>query len=217
MRTSSEVRANPTVQALLRELGDPPERELVHLLRKAVGRDSRYAWLAGVMCFSELVPELTKQLFSTDDQLVSVCATSLGQIGSKRATRQLLRCLSTESQPQIQKVLINSLGLIADRRAISALCRILDRRANDASVRAEAAEALSAFVRDADTICPFLISAMREPTPIVQFFAIFSIGTLRCKSALPLLQPLVFNTSIETPYGKLQDEVNWAISRITNI
>ena len=146
--------------------------------------------------------------------IVWQAAVALASIGSRCATRPLLGVLRTATSDVAKQAAAYVLRYLADARATTTLCRIVARREEAASVRAEAAEALgSAPRRRAQTVEVILNAAMDE-SPEVRLFAANCLGVWRLTQAIPTLTSLLDDDTVVGSYGSVSDEARAALSSI---
>jgi hypothetical protein len=114
-------------------------------------------------------------------------------------------------------MIIHALGLPGDSRAAMALCKVTGDVDECSGVRGEAAEALSCFsspkVRSA--VCRCLLANLKDKNPEVRYFSVYSIGLLRCSSALNTLADSREDSARVESFGSIADEVQWAIEMIS--
>ncbi|MFC1522307.1 HEAT repeat domain-containing protein [Elusimicrobiota bacterium] len=98
--------------------------------------------------------------------------------------RLIIERLLLETMTPLSGVLVDHLGLLADRAAITA-CRIRELDAPDLATRAQAAEILGRLGSRASV--PRLITALKQESGIFKTVAARSLGRIRDISAIPAL------------------------------
>jgi HEAT repeat protein len=84
-----------------------------------------------------------------------------------------------------------ALGLLADERTIGPLVKVLDDPNVDPKVRGHAVEAL-AHLAD-NRAANHVVTALKDPSDEVRYWAAFALGPLRHQKALPELRNLATN------------------------
>ena len=148
-----------------------------------------------------------------DAILVWESLAAIGALGSRVATRRLLRLFrSTSSLPKRQGAIF-ALGRLNDPRARSLFLTVVSNPKEDARTRGLAAEALG-LLRPKKRSISVLIAALNDHSIEVRHAALLALGALRCKKALPALRCLQSDHTAIGGEGVLSDHVLRVISGI---
>lgn len=130
-------------------------------------------------------------------EIRQAAAISLGLLGSKRVTKSLMSLLSEEKDSEIRESIVYALGFIGDKRAVDAVINVLGDRDEAARVRGQAAEVL-AYLRDRQAVEPLLVT-LEEESVEIRFWAVFALGELGDRRALPRLERLAASDECVLP------------------
>jgi len=126
--------------------------------------------------------------------------STLGRIGSRRVTRDLIERLRHGPTPNQQIGIAHALGELRDRRSIGCLLELLRNLQCHESVRDEAAEALAGFVGRSDRrVLQGLFAASADPSPSVRWTVAWALRRARSHEAISVLAALLNDQS--TPPG----------------
>jgi HEAT repeat protein len=145
---------------------------------------------------TQALPLLISLLNDDDQELVWMAARSIANIGSRRATRPLLRCARATSKVHARLGVIYALKMLEDKRAVSYLIQILGDQNEHEVLRDEAADALSAFP-SARTLSA-LVRASTDKSAAVRLSVAYSLGSFREEAAEEVLQALLHDESRPT-------------------
>jgi HEAT repeat protein len=149
-----------------------------------------------------------------DSQAAFDAARALVNLGSKTATRYLMRTATHGRQVHSRKFAIFALRFLADPRSLRALVSLLDS-GNPEVVRDEAAEALAPFVRRyAKTVVIPLLSACRDPAASVRWSAAYSLGYSADARAIPVLESLLADDEAPPGNTPVKDEALAALQEV---
>ena len=149
----------------------------------------------------------------TDHRLSWEAAKALGVINSRRAVKPLIHWLLEAREKEQRAAAAYALGLLADARTIDPLVKVLDDPTVDPKVRGHAAEALAHLAND--QAARHLVTALKDRSVEVRFWAAFALGQLRYKRALPELKKLLTSDHAFLPgWGKISDAAKEAIVNI---
>ena len=168
-------------------------------------------WLLGQLRRKSAVTSLLSAF--TDPRLTWEAAKALGVTSSKRAVKPLVNALLRAGDMEQRAAAAYALGLLADERGRDPLVSILSDPKVDPKVRGYAAEALAHLADDrgADQ----LVAALKDRSVEVRFWAVFALGQLKYKRALPQLKKILANDKAALPgWGKIGDEARAAITSI---
>lgn len=168
-------------------------------------------WLLGQLRDKRSVAALLVAF--SDCKLSWEAAKALGIINSKRAVKPLINSLLQGRETEQRAAAAYALGLLADERGIDPLVKVLNDPSIDERVRGHAAEAL-VHAGDARAVDQ-LIMALADHSAEVRFWAVFALGQLRNKKALPELKRLLATDQGMSAGGeKVSDEARKAIANI---
>ena len=151
--------------------------------------------ILGQLRAREALPELLKIAAGEDDKLSWQALVAIGAIGSRRATRSILRLLRSTKSPIARHGMVMALTQLADERARAALTRIAGDSREKPNVRGLAAEALGLLRRKKRTSW-FLIQALQDPSPEVRFGSLCAIGAINERRALPFVRELLNDAAV---------------------
>ncbi len=155
----------------------------------------------GRPCFSSLAPILLKTGESESSGLVSwQTFAAIGAMRSRRATRPLLNLLRTIKDVPKRHGIVAALAALYDRRARTALARVLRDQFEQLATRITAADGLALFAPDPVAVAA-LAAALEDRLPRIRFAALRAL-TL-CPAALvgPLVSPLLNDFAVVGPEG----------------
>ena len=149
-----------------------------------------------------------------DSQTAFDAARRLVNLGSKTATRLLMRTAVHGRQMHSRKFAIFALRLLEDPRSLRTLISLLGN-GNPEVVRDEAAEALAPFVRRyAKTVVIPLLSACRDPAASVRWSAAYSLGYSNDARAIPVLESLLADNEAPPGNTPVKDEALEALQEV---
>jgi HEAT repeat protein len=133
--------------------------------------------------------QIAFDLLSDPDPLVRESAVRIaGYFGYPDCVEKFFQCAS-DADENVRKAAVEHLPFIDDPRVGTILRHTL--RHGSAPVRGAAALALGQM--DGDAAAQPLIEALKDEDPWVRYYAVRSIGRLRCESALPALEQVMQN------------------------
>ena len=150
-------------------------------------------WLLGQLGDKQAVGAVLFAFREGDVDLQWEAAKSLGLIASKRAVKPLIVALlhapsADKSSLEKRTAAAYALGLLKDMRAIEPLVRVLNGKNEHPKLRSQAAEALANF--NHPEVIDSLLKALKDKEPEVRFWAVYALGQLKAKKALPVLKRL---------------------------
>ena len=168
--------------AVLSDSSEPPERRAAaaDLLAQTGSIDS--------------LPPLLNVLAGPDEPLAFGIANTLGSLGSRKATRPLLRIAKRGNAGPGRAAAIYPLGLLDDPRAIQLLGLILCRKDEQEEIRVMAADTLGITFHKR-SLKP-LLANHNESSEKIRFTVINSLGNHRGRS--PVLRD-VFRSHLDDP------------------
>lgn len=138
---------------------------------------------------------------------------ALGIFQSKAAIDVLVSIVREDDDESIRNLAIFVLGLIGDERTVGLLINLLNDSSETAGIRGHVAEAL-ASIGSSEAVGP-LIAALEDPAVEVRFWAVYALGQLGDKHALPALKHLETTDKTILPgWGTIQEEAAEAIKMI---
>jgi len=149
-----------------------------------------------------------------DPQTAFDAARRLVNLGSKTATRLLMRTAVHGRQVHSRKFAIFALRFLEDPRSLRTLISLLNS-GNPEVVRDEAAEALAPFVRRyAKAVVIPLLSACRDPAASVRWSAAYSLGYSNDARAIPVLESLLADNEAPPGNTPVKDEALEALQEV---
>ncbi len=137
------------------------------------------------------IPFHLSVFISNDFELVKRSSLALGYLGSKTATRPLLKILRHSPSWQSRMFAAATLMELRDKRAVLPLIAVAENVAEDEHVRDEAAEALSVFVRkQPERVTPTLLRLVDDASAWVRWSVVFSLGHASDARVIPALERL---------------------------
>ena len=157
---------------------------------------SAACWFAGRLGQKRLAPAMLVAFRSGNLVLTRQAASDLSLLRSRRVLPALITQLLSAPDPEVREAAAYALrGYFfehtADNRVLTALIGVVRNPEEHPGVRGQAAESL-AYSRN-KRACSSLISALRDPSAEVRFWAAFALGQIRCQAALPHLRRLAHN------------------------
>lgn len=129
---------------------------------------------------------------------------------------QIISILKNDSDPEVRFAAAYALGLLGLDGAIAPLLEVARNQLERPSVRGGAIEAL-ADIRNKEVLKP-LIMLLSDPVPEVRFWAVFALGQLGEKSAIPALEKLKATDSSTVPgWRSIQQECEEAIQQLNHV
>jgi HEAT repeat protein len=168
------------------------ERDLRDLACWAVGRLRPRGWTATLGRVMANAP---------DAGLAHTAVERLVAAKSAAVVKVLHQVLLRGRSPAGRAAAAWGLGHINARSTAGSLIRVVLKRAEDSSVRVEAAEALG-YLRDRRAVPP-LLKLLGDPNPQIRYEAIFSLGNLGDRRALPALDTLLDDATDVPKRGSL--------------
>lgn len=129
--------------------------------------------------------EISKK--AEDPLLVWQCLAAVGSIGSRTATRPLMRQIRTATSGFMRQAAVFALGQLIDERARMLLTRVLLDLKEIPKTRGFAAEALG-LLRFKKATLTSLVRASEDESPEVRYSVLCGLGALRDKATLPVLE-----------------------------
>jgi len=139
---------------------------------------------------------------------------ALGSLPSKRSVRPLIEILlNADDDEWVRRMAAHSLGRLDDPRGRDVLFRIIKDSHVPPEIRGDATEALTGF-HDVRAV-PTLLEQLRDPSPEVRFWAIFSLGQVADTDVIPELERIVNEDDAVAPgWWSLRKEARDAIQVI---
>ncbi|MBF0549792.1 MAG: HEAT repeat domain-containing protein [Deltaproteobacteria bacterium] len=160
-------------------------------------------WSLGLIGQERHLSLLLEQLSEPDEDVREAARRALVSFGSRQIDAILLPY--PKQEPEVQKMLLDILGEIGDKRAISLVSEAL-QRGNDA-MREVAAKTLAVF-KDRSVV-DLLIPHLNDPHSNVRSACAYTLGTLRAVKATRYLMPL-----LEDTYQDVREAASEALGRI---
>ncbi|PRQ04008.1 putative phycocyanin operon protein Z [Enhygromyxa salina] len=141
-------------------------------------------------------------------------AMSLGLLSNDTVVDSLLSRLKTDPELQVRLAVVHSLGTLSHTKSAHCLQALISNPEEDATVRADATEALAHV--DADGVIDALLSALQDPSPTVRFSAAYALGEQGDPVALPALRVIADTDVASTEFGDVAARAAEAIEDINN-
>lgn len=160
MEALAEVDAEPgDVEEVLLTFGTGGVPFLAELLARGSSHERRLAAVTlGHTGSIQVLPELSRALGDSDDELVASAARALGQLGDSRATPPLIELLGGDRPWFVRVAAASALGALEDPAATAALIEQLDvdewdlRNASARALVGLGSAGLDAVIAETDTI-----------------------------------------------------------------
>ena len=172
-------------------------------------------------------PLLLERLRSPEGAIRSVALRGLELLGGARAVRALVQHLQEDPDPAVREQAAYELHyVVSDPRwndlVFEALLTALDDEDEAPAIRAQAAESLVGQLYGEDQRTrrfqrgrQSLLRTLDHPAPEIRFWAIYTLGQVGCRAALPKLRLLAeTDTAVCPGWWKVQDEARDAIQCI---
>jgi HEAT repeat protein len=130
-----------------------------------------------------------------EDLLIWESLVALGVIGSRTATRPLLRLARASDSRIRRQAAVFALGLLNDKRGRSTLIKVLLDTKEGTKIRGLAAEALGLLPAKRGTTM-VLVEMLQDPSAEVRYSALCALGALRANSALGSIESLLGDTAV---------------------
>lgn len=177
---------------------------------------SEACWLLNVLDETRAIPVLIKivQDRHVEPQLRRAATQALGSLRSKRAVLPLIEILlDGDDDEWVRRLATHSLGRLDDPRGKDALFRVVKDSNVPEGIRGDATEALTSF-QDVRSV-PTLVEQLRDPSPEVRFWAVFSLGQLADTDVIPELERIIAEDDAVVPgWWSLRKEARDAIQTI---
>ncbi|MBF0525451.1 MAG: HEAT repeat domain-containing protein [Deltaproteobacteria bacterium] len=160
-------------------------------------------WSLGLIGQERHLSLLLELLSELDEDVREAARRALVGFGSRQIDAILLQY--PKQEPEVQKILLDILGEIGDKKAISLVSEALER-GNDA-MREAAAKTLAVF-KDRSVV-DLLIPHLNDPNSSVRSACAYTLGTLRAVKATRYLMPL-----LEDVYQDVREAASEALGRI---
>ena len=122
-------------------------------------------WLLPRIGLERAERTLVTLLSDEDPRVRAEAAMSLGLLSNDTVVDPLVDCLKTDPELQVRLAAIHALGILSDPKSAPCLQALMSNPNEDASVRADATEALAHV--DADGVIDALLSALQDPCSCV--------------------------------------------------
>jgi len=139
---------------------------------------------------------------------------AVGAIGSRRATRPLMRLIKTTRSWFRRQAAVFALGQLSDQRAEPLLSRVLQNTKEVAKTRGFAAEALG-LLDLAPQTQKALIAALQDESAEVRYSALCGIGAQRNRSALPAVKSLLADRTVVDGTNTIADRAASVVETLT--
>ncbi len=175
------------------------------------------------------IPLLFRELRSRDDLIGGAACAGLAMIGGGAVCSRLERMLTATTSSKLRDRIVSAFPLLSDellwRKTARILMEILDAETESANTRATAAEGLARTLEKADKrtsvfrrAVKSLVHALDDASPNVRCCAIYALGQLEAKSALPaLIRVAKYDRGRCRGIGFVRTEAYGAIARIQQV
>jgi HEAT repeat protein len=123
----------------------------------------------------ESLPDLLLVASEDNEQLIWCIPNSIGEVQSRRATRELLRFVRLREPSPRRNAVIYALGLIGDPRAAPALIHTLSNRSETKYTRALTADAFGSLTRQRRALRA-LLQNHNDPSVEVRFTVVNALS-----------------------------------------
>jgi HEAT repeat protein len=172
----------------------------------------------GFLRYKAAVPVLLKLANHRDIALVVNATRSLEMIGSLRAVGPMMSLAQGPTRTEVRNRAIDVLGALRDNRAERLLVAIVNSRAEDQSTRCCAADAIAGLQPHSEAALAGLLGLLKEPSAILRWTALNSLGVMGDRSAIPAIQALLEDKEIvsclPSPQPSVSDAAEKALKNI---
>lgn len=165
---------------------------------------------------------LVQLLERGDHLLAGESSKVLAALGGARARRGCVRVLESDAPKSARYAAAYALAFMRDDEAASPLTALVLDQEEDPEVRGQAAEGLDYFGREGGPRRRLAIrTALRglgDPSPVVRFWCVFALGSMRYTPAIPALKKLARRDQAVCPgWWRVRDEAADAIAVIEGL
>jgi len=182
-----------------KELGIENEVELLTFC----ANEQRDVSARGIAClalgcfeYKPAVPILVGLADHEDLGLVVNATRALSMIGSRKAVRPMISLAKNATRVEVRNRAIDVLGMLMDSRADETLVSILCDRGEAESTRSSAAAAIGGLRQHSDQAVLCLLEALREPSALVRWTALNTLGIMGDQSTIPAIQACLMDQDI---------------------
>lgn len=203
MLTRAGVESAPNLVRMLRDEGASSKQRSIA------------CWVAGLLEIkSARGALLTVFREDTDDTVLWESAKALANVPSPKLNSMLIHELRRNSDPRKRSASAAMLGWIGSKSAAKYLHEVLLDKSEDVGVREHAAEALGS-IGSRRSVGP-LITVLKDPNPVVRYWASFALGKIGDRRAIPHLRRLARNDmTVVPPWGQVRTAAAQSIRSIT--
>jgi HEAT repeat protein len=203
-----------------KKLGIEGEAELLKFCADGQGEASaRGIACLALGCFEHkpAVPALLKLAEDDDLSLVVNATRALEMIGSLRALRPMISLAKRATRTEVRNRAIDVLGALGDKRAEETLVSILSDRAEAESTRVCAADALGGLRQHGDPAIACLLGVLREPSALLRWTALNTLGIMGDPSAIPAIQAYLVDQEIVPQLPSETTVASAAVNALKNL
>jgi HEAT repeat protein len=172
---------------------------------------SDIAWLLGRVRWPQAADALHAMTKATEASLREQAARALGMYDGDYVVDALLEAMR-DREAAVRSAAIEALGVISSPRSATALLERLRDEREDASVRADAAEALAHVEHEAAV--DGLLDALAAESPLIRYSAAYALGEQGDARAIDALHQLEATDATTTPWGDVAECARDAIETI---
>jgi HEAT repeat protein len=183
---------------------------------------STACWVLGRIADPGAVPVLVQALDDGDPGVRREAVASLASIGDPAAVPRLLRAFQSDRETSVRKSAVNALWLLGGPAAFEPIVATLLDSGEAPELRSDCADALAQMADCGDLDEPqrkaaldALLTALRDGSAEVRYFAAFALGMLRDPAALVALKQTAATDDGTAPrWGSVSDEAMEAVQLI---
>jgi len=186
-RSSREWRAGyaPQCARLMDELGVATPEGLLRCCEDTSESSEvrvKACYALGFLKAHKAVPALIKAADDDNPQVSCQAILSLSVLGSRRATRPLMRIVRHSANEEVRNMAVLCLGQLCDKRAETLVCNLLARAESEAT-RSYAAQALSRLSHSEQSF-QAVLKALSDVHALVRWTAAAALGSIGDRRAV---------------------------------
>jgi HEAT repeat protein len=171
----------------------------------------------GFFKYERAVPTLLQLADDPDLSLVVNATRALEMIADPRAFEPMLTLAKDATRVEVRNRAIDVLGMLGDSRAEETLVTILGDRREAESTRCSAADAIGGLPQHSGRAVPCLLEALKEPSALIRWTALNTLGLMGDQSVVPALQSCLSDKEIVPDLPEATTVANAAENALKNL